>query len=764
MESDMNPSTTTLRGLRAIASLVTVAVLAAAAAPSTARAGDEGGACGTATHGCYTTGEPGCSNPDCCAAVCAQDSYCCEVAWDQSCVTRAINLCGAPRCTIECPPGAVLENEACGADANGGCNVTVVGESSCCRSLEKGGCDNNECQAIVCGYEPFCCQYQWDSYCVRQAIELCDGVCAYSTPAFMPVECGMTICATTWAADFVLDTDWYVLTVGANTRVTLTATSGMDLRFGFVNNDGVPDCAGNTALSPVTRTGFCGTASVSKCLTPGTWWIYASPAVFDGFPCGSGLNDYTLAITCSGDCTPPYCGSPDTLDCFEPSTSPFCADASCCSAVCTADPFCCTSAWDDVCVSEANLYCVTCTLPRVPGEVHEVETCGSSTNDGCNLPVNGASPCCTPSPTGGCVDAACQEAVCAYNPYCCEVAWDVGCVQVTPYFCPETCSFGAPAFEPISCGMTIRGTGWAANGGKDSDWYQLTLTERTPITFTGIAQFPLVIGLSDTGGFGGCLPGTGSSQLNPYVLANPCTETSFTTCIEPGTWYLYVAPQGTNNWACETAGCNCPDLNNDGVVNGADLGMLLADWGLVDSCANLDSQGAVSGADLGTLLSSWGPYQCPASKGRNEYVVSLSCGGPCDALENDTCATATPIGLGTIPFSTTGATSGGPILPPTCNEGFGTVFVRDIWYVYVATESNILTVSTCNQAWFDTRLAAYDGSCGNLTIVGCNDDYPGCEPYFTSRMDFEVEKGRTYYIRLGSYADTGSGTLTVSFE
>lgn len=54
----------------------------------------------------------------------------------------------------------------------------------------------------------------------------------------------------------------------------------------------------------------------------------------------------------------------------------------------------------------------------------------------------------------------------------------------------------------------------------------------------------------------------------------------------------------------------CPaDLNGDGVVNGGDLGMLLAAWGTGGTPADFDGNGAVNGADLGTLLASWGT--CP---------------------------------------------------------------------------------------------------------------------------------------------------------
>ena len=46
------------------------------------------------------------------------------------------------------------------------------------------------------------------------------------------------------------------------------------------------------------------------------------------------------------------------------------------------------------------------------------------------------------------------------------------------------------------------------------------------------------------------------------------------------------------------------DLNDDGVVDGADLGLLLANWGSPGT-GDLDGSGAVDGIDLGLLLGSW---------------------------------------------------------------------------------------------------------------------------------------------------------------
>ena len=53
----------------------------------------------------------------------------------------------------------------------------------------------------------------------------------------------------------------------------------------------------------------------------------------------------------------------------------------------------------------------------------------------------------------------------------------------------------------------------------------------------------------------------------------------------------------------------CPeDLNGDGIVGGADIGLLLSDWGKnPGSAADLNDDGAVNGADIGLLLSKWGP-------------------------------------------------------------------------------------------------------------------------------------------------------------
>lgn len=67
--------------------------------------------------------------------------------------------------------------------------------------------------------------------------------------------------------------------------------------------------------------------------------------------------------------------------------------------------------------------------------------------------------------------------------------------------------------------------------------------------------------------------------------------------------------------ACVSTDCDdCPvtpacgaDLNDDGSVNGDDLGRMLAAWGPCTSCSpDLDGNGFVDGQDLGRLLADWG--------------------------------------------------------------------------------------------------------------------------------------------------------------
>jgi hypothetical protein len=61
---------------------------------------------------------------------------------------------------------------------------------------------------------------------------------------------------------------------------------------------------------------------------------------------------------------------------------------------------------------------------------------------------------------------------------------------------------------------------------------------------------------------------------------------------------------------CEVVSCNDADLTQNGTVDGADLGAILAFWGPTGQVlpqADINRDGQVNGADIGLLLSFWGP-------------------------------------------------------------------------------------------------------------------------------------------------------------
>ena len=86
----------------------------------------------------------------------------------------------------------------------------------------------------------------------------------------------------------------------------------------------------------------------------------------------------------------------------------------------------------------------------------------------------------------------------------------------------------------------------------------------------------------------------------------------------------------------------------------------------------------------------------------------------------------------------------------------------DIWFLYVAPSSGSVHFTTCDGNSFDTSMALYKGSCDNQ--VACNGDSDGetgCQAYY-SAIDYDVENGETYYVRIGGWQGaTGEGTLTI---
>lgn len=99
-------------------------------------------------------------------------------------------------------------------------------------------------------------------------------------------------------------------------------------------------------------------------------------------------------------------------DCCTPSDMGGCPDPVVAECVCGYDPYCCDTAWDELCIDEAATYCGGCY-----GE-------GATTGE----PVDPGD-CCAVGAGPTCDDPAITMCVCAVDEYCCETLWDEVCVS-----------------------------------------------------------------------------------------------------------------------------------------------------------------------------------------------------------------------------------------------------------------------------------------------------------------------------------------------
>ena len=148
--------------------------------------------------------------------------------------------------------------------------------------------------------------------------------------------------------------------------------------------------------------------------------------------------------------------------------------------------------------------------------------------------------------------------------------------------------------------------------------------------------------------------------------------------------------------------------------------------------------------------------------------ISLAALGACILISplangqgaNDSCGSAQPIsGFGVTAYSTVGATTDGPAAPACLFFSVSQVY-NDIWYCWTATETGVAFVDLCGST-FDTKLAVYadcSPCAGPSAVIACNDDSCG----YGSKLSFAAEAGRSYTIRVGAYAATGTGTGNIS--
>ena len=119
---------------------------------------------------CCTPGQtPGCSDSTVETCVCAQDSYCCTVAWDSICVGKVASLaCGS------CGNGS---SSASSGSASAGSGTGGGGQQACCDTAMTPGCGDKTVEQCVCKQDGYCCGVEWDSLCVQEVDSFGCGPC-----------------------------------------------------------------------------------------------------------------------------------------------------------------------------------------------------------------------------------------------------------------------------------------------------------------------------------------------------------------------------------------------------------------------------------------------------------------------------------------------------------------------------------------------------------------------------------------------------------
>ncbi len=129
------------------------------------------------------------------------------------------------------------------------------------------------------------------------------------------------------------------------------------------------------------------------------------------------------------------------------------------------------------------------------------------------------------------------------------------------------CNSAVTVFSPIACGMTVCGTVWAENDTRDTDWYELVLTEQNEVIFTVGAEFDLVAGFLETTNPGSPTCSNITGFLNPFDTAGTCGTATVSAVLDPGTYWLVLANVDFDGAACAagpwdytaTVTCGPPD-------------------------------------------------------------------------------------------------------------------------------------------------------------------------------------------------------------
>ena len=314
------------------------------------------------------------------------------------------------------------------------------------------------------------------------------------------------------------------------------------------------------------------------------------------------------------------------------------------------------------------------------------------------------------------------------------------------------CNVGLPAFQALSCGDTIYGSAWAANGNRDLDWYSFQVNAGGIVNWSATAEFPFYLYIVDV-----------SSCTNPLILAsgiyNACqTGSIYYPITAQGSYAVIIAPAIFDGYPCSANSSYLASLqlpissiqvnasapafcSGDSVLLSANGGSNYS-WLLGDSVVSTDL--AWNTNDFGS------------------YVVQYVDLNGCDAVSDTLTLTQLPLSDASFSYLNNTVCAGSDnTIPTTLESGIFSVTPNGLSIDLLTGEINIVnsTVGTYTLT-FQTNQGCVNSSSQLFTItnsLGASFNYD--TTHFCNSEGIEL-------ISLGSLASTGvfSSTTGLSLD
>ncbi len=257
------------------------------------------------------------------------------------------------------------------------------------------------------------------------------------------------------------------------------------------------------------------------------------------------------------------------------------------------------------------------------------------------------------------------------------------------------------------------------------------------------------------------ISGQGSFAFDTTVatqdgLPDPMCYKFGTSQIDHDVWFAWT-PDETCDFTINTCNTTLGDTKI-AIYNGTSCPAMGAIDCNDDTCG-LQSQVAANLTGGQTYLIRVGSFPGASGATGSINISGINCVGVCP--DNDDCSCATSIaGEGIFDYDNSNATMDGAG-DALCYK-FGTSQIdADVWYAWTPNVSGNYSVTTCNLAINDTKIAIYDGAdCATSSITDCNDDTCGLQSQVTGSG---LVSGVTYLIRIGSFpgGSTGAGQFEI---